>query len=133
MPRSIFLNLPVKDLEKSIDFFSQLGFEFDPRVTDENATCMIINEFAFVMLLVEPFFQTFTSRSIADASSTVEAITAISVESRDEVDSLVSKALEAGAGDAGEINEHGYMYQRAFHDLDGHKWEVFWMESSVVQ
>jgi len=134
MARSLFLNLPVKNLEASVDFFTQLGFEFNLQFTDENATCMVLSDTAFVMLLVEPFFQTFTDKKIADATTTVEAITAISAESRAEVDELVSKAIEAGALSTGrDPQDHGFMYQREFYDLDGHKWEVLWMDSGFVQ
>jgi predicted lactoylglutathione lyase len=134
MARSLFLNLPVKDLAASVDFFTQLGFEFNPQFTDENATCMVISDTAFVMLLVEPFFQTFTDKAIADATTVIEAITAISAESRDEVDELVGKAIEAGGLTTGrDAQDHGFMYQREFYDLDGHKWEVLWMDPNFVQ
>jgi predicted lactoylglutathione lyase len=131
MPRKLFVNLPVKNLERSIDFFTQLGFEFNPQFTSENATSMIINDDAAVMLLLEDFYSTFTERKIADAA-TSEVILAITSESREEVDDLVSKALEAGATSAGEAIDEGAMYQRAFHDLDDHKWEVFWMETGTL-
>lgn len=128
----IFVNLPVKDLPSSVDFFSQLGFEFNPVFTDENATAMIVNDSAIVMLLVEPYYSTFTDKAIADSSTTSETILGFSVDSRDEVDSVVGKAIEAGATVAGETADYGTMYQRAFHDLDGHKWEVLWMDPNAA-
>jgi predicted lactoylglutathione lyase len=128
----IFVNLPVKNLERSIDFFTQLGFEFNPQFTDENATYMVINDDAAVMLLVEEFYSTFTDRTVADATTTSEVLIGVSSESRAEVDELVGKAIEAGATPAGEPMDEGVMYQRAFYDLDGHKWEIIWMDTSAA-
>jgi uncharacterized protein len=124
----LFVNLPMSNLEQSVDFFSQLGFDFNPQFTDENATCMIINDSAMVMLLVNDFYQTFTNKAIADAAEVSEVLLAISVDSRAEVDELVSKAIEAGADSAGDVQDLGFMFQRSFHDLDNHKWEVLWMD-----
>lgn len=130
----IFVNLPVKDLNRSVDFFTQLGFSFNPQFTDENATCMIVSDTIFVMLLVEPFFKTFTQREIADATKTVEAILCLSADSRAQVDELVDKALRAGATEAIEPQmDQEVMYNRSFQDLDGHQWEVMYMDPSVVQ
>ncbi|MBB6173159.1 putative lactoylglutathione lyase [Nocardiopsis mwathae] len=131
MARKMFLNLPVKDLKKSIDFFTALGFSFDKDFTDENATCMIVGDDAFVMLLVEDFFTTFTQKSLCDASTHTEAIVALSTDSREEVDTLIEKALAAGAtaGKEPMVEETG-MYGRSFYDLDGHHWEVFHMDFS---
>ena len=128
MPTQIYLNLPVKDLDRSVGFFRQLGYSFDPKFTDGNATCMIIGENIFVMLLVEKFFQTFTSKAIADASRTTEAIVCLSADSRAAVDALVDKALAAGGTPSGEVQDHGWMYGRGFQDLDGHLWEVGYMD-----
>ena len=127
MSRMIFVNLPVADLSASVDFFTRLGFEFNREFSDENATCMVLNEQACVMLLVRPFFATFTRKDVADASTT-EAILAVSAESREEVDALVDKALSLGGTAANEPSDDGYMYGRSFHDLDGHAWEVMWMD-----
>lgn len=128
----IFVNLPVKDLDKSIAFFSAIGFDFNPQFTNENATCMIISEHIFAMLLVENFFQTFTKKEIADATKTTEVVVALSFDSREEVDVLVDKALAAGGTAYNEPMDHGFMYQRAFQDLDGHQWELFWMDPKAV-
>src|SRR5690349_5278593 len=114
MATQIFLNLPVKDLKKSIDFFTHLGFTFNPQFTDENATCMIIGENIFAMLLVEKFFQTFTQKEIANAHTTTEAIIAISVDNRDQVNTMVHKAIEAGGSSHREVKDHGWMYEHGF-------------------
>jgi hypothetical protein len=127
MSRMIFVNLPVRDLRASVDFFTRLGFGFNQQFSDERATCMVLNDQACVMLLVRPFFATFTPKDVADASTT-EAILAVSAESRDEVDALVDKALSLGGTAANEPADQGYMYGRSFHDLDGHAWEVMWMD-----
>jgi predicted lactoylglutathione lyase len=124
----IFVNLPVKDLNKSIEFFSSIGFEFNPQFTDENATCMIIGENIFAMLLVEEFFQTFTKKEISDATRNTEVILAITADSREHVDEIVNKALHAGGKSSNEPQDHGFMYGWSFQDLDGHLWEVFHME-----
>lgn len=131
MSRQIFINLPVKDLEKSVDFFSRLGFDFNPDYTDQNATCMIISDNIFVMLLVEDFFQTFTQKEIADARSCTEAILALPVEHRGEVDELVGKAVDAGGTAPNDKQEHGWMYGWGFQDLDGHLWEVFYADEQA--
>ena len=127
MSRMIFVTLPVRDLPASVDFFTRLGFEFNQEFSDELATCMVLSDHACVMLLVRPFFATFTRKHVADASTT-EAILAVSAESREEVDALVDKALSLGGTTANEPSDQGYMYGRSFHDLDGHAWEVMWMD-----
>jgi predicted lactoylglutathione lyase len=124
----IFVNLPVKDLNKSIDFFTELGYKFNPQFTDRNATCMIVNENIFVMLVIEEFFKTFTKKVISDASKSTEVIVALSAENRGEVDDLVDKALAAGAKIANDPYDHGWMYGRSFHDPDSHLWEIFYMD-----
>lgn len=132
MNTKIFVNLPVKNLDKSIAFFTQLGFKFNPQFTDKNATCMIISEDSFVMLLVEPFFQTFTKKPIADATKCTEVLVCLSAESRTKVDEMVSKAIAAGGSIYKEPQDHGFMYGHGFEDLDGHIWEVIFMESSAI-
>ena len=127
MATRIFVNLPVKDLKKSIGFFEKLGFSFNPQYTDENATCMIVGENIFVMLLVESFFQRFTKKPIADAKSSTEAIVCLSVESRARVEELVAAARAAGGTTPMEPQDHGFMYQHGFQDLDGHLWELAYM------
>ncbi|MGH3948278.1 MAG: VOC family protein [Pseudonocardiaceae bacterium] len=133
MARKIFVNLPVADLAKSVDFFTELGFEFNAQFTDENATCMIVGEDSFVMLLVREFFQGFTKKEIADASTHTESIIALSADGRDEVDLLVDKALAAGGRPSNEPMEMPGMYGRSFQDIDGHLWEVMWMDPSSIQ
>ncbi|MBE4716770.1 VOC family protein [Pseudarthrobacter sp. AB1] len=130
MATQIYVNLPVKDLKRSVDFFTALGFSFNPDYTDENATCMIINDNAFVMLLVEGFFKTFTSRDVADATSSTEAIVAFSVDSKEDVDATVRKALAAGGAPSQEVQDYGFMYNHSFQDLDGHLWEVLWTDAA---
>ncbi|MGN7252606.1 VOC family protein [Arthrobacter sp. SAFR-014] len=128
MATQIFMNLPVRDLERSVQFFTALGFKFNQDYTDENATCMVINDDAFVMLLVEKFFKTFTAKEIVDATSATEAIMAFSVDSREEVDQMVGKALAAGGSESQPVQDYGFMYSHSFQDPDGHLWEVIWMD-----
>jgi predicted lactoylglutathione lyase len=128
MPKQLFLNLPVQDLKRSVDFFSALGFTFNPDFTDENATCMIVNENAYVMLLVEKFFATFTAKEVATTKGAAEAIIAYSVDSREEVDKAVRTALASGGSISQDPQDYGYMYNHSFQDPDGHLWEVFWMD-----
>jgi predicted lactoylglutathione lyase len=127
MPRQLFVNLPVKDLDRSVKFFTALGFSFNPQFTDENATCMIIGEGCYAMLLVEQFFAGFINKPVADASKAAEVINAISVDSRKEVDLMVKQALASGGSASGEAKDYGFMYQHGFQDPDGHLWEVFHM------
>jgi len=133
MPRNLYVNLPVKDLERTVDFFAALGFSFDPKFTDENATCMIVNDNTSVMLLVESFFATFTRKPVADAHASTETLLAMSMDSRAEVDAFVSRAIAAGATEYAEPRDYGFMYQRGIADLDGHQWEVFFMDESQFQ
>lgn len=121
MATQIFLNLPVEDLGRSVEFFTKLGYTFNAQFTDENATCMVISENIMVMLLVKPYFRSFIRKEITDTGKSNEAIIALSAGSREEVDALVAKAMAAGAGKHNDPQDHG------FEDLDGHLWEVFWM------
>jgi len=130
METKIFLNLPVKNLDKSISFFTQLGFSFDQKFTNEKGTCLIIGENIFVMLLLEEFFKTFTSKQICDTATSTEMIAAISVESRGKVDEIMTAVTKAGGAAQNEAKDYGWMYQRDFYDLDGHHWEVFFMDES---
>lgn len=127
MAMKTFLNLPVKDLDRSVEFFTALGFTFDQNFTDENATCMVISDDAYAMLLVEPFFKSFIAKEVADATKVAEVITALTAESREQVDELVDKARAAGSPRIGEVMEEGPMYSRSFEDPDGHLWEIFHM------
>lgn len=134
MPRKIFVNLPIRDLKKSVEFFSKLGFKFNPQFTDETATSMIISDDIYVMLLTHDKFRRFLpNKEIADATKTTEALIALSFDSREEVDKLVDAAIAAGAKQFREPADHGFMYERSFEDLDGHVWEPFWMDPSFVQ
>lgn len=126
--RMIFVNLPVKDLEASKRFFGELGFDFNPEFSDDAAACMVVDENIFVMLLVEERFRDFINGEIADAGSTTEAITALSAESKEQVDETVSKAIAAGGKPWKPIMEEGPMYGGSFQDLDGHVWELMHME-----
>ena len=131
MKKQIFVNLPVKDLKKSVEFFTSLGYSFNPQFTDENATCMIISDEIYVMLLVEKFFQTFTTKEIADAKKQVEAIICLSMDSREE-DEIVKKGVSGGAK-VTKTNDHGWMYQSGFEDLDGHLWEFAYMDTAALE
>lgn len=126
--KMIFVNLAVKDLQRSIDFFKKLGFEFNPEMTNEKGTCVIIGENIYVMLLVEPFFKTFTTKSLADPAASTEVIVAISADSRESVDDLVQKALAAGGSASNDKMDNEYMYGWSFQDPDGHLWEVIYMD-----
>jgi predicted lactoylglutathione lyase len=128
-----FINLPVKDLAKSTEFFTKLGFSFDPMFTDENATRMIVSDDTSVMLAVETFFKGFIEpQDIADTSTTREVLVGLSAESREEVDELADTALAAGAEGLGEPEDDGFMYMRGFRDLDGHQWSFIYMDMSAV-
>lgn len=133
MPTKIFVNLPVKDLNRSVDFFTTLGYKFNPQFTDENATCMIIGEDIFVMLLVETFFKTFTPKPVADATRSTEVLVGLSADSRDAVNYMVETALAAGARRHKEPDDKGFMYGWGFEDPDGHIWEYFWMDPAAIQ
>jgi len=129
----IFVNLPVQDLKRSIDFFTALGFEFNKQFTDDKAGCLVIGSNIFAMLVTEPFFRTFTSKPIADAAAATEAIIALSASSREQVDEVVSKALASGGSPANDKQDHGFMYTGSFHDPDGHMWEIMYMEPGAVE
>jgi predicted lactoylglutathione lyase len=130
--RKIFINLPVRDLKRSVDFFTKLGFAFNPQFTDERATCMIVSEEAYVMLLVEDRFKDFTKKEICDTSARTEGIFALSAESKSDVDEMVRIAVESGGSSAMPPMDHGFMYGWSFYDPDGHHWEVFHMDPSAI-
>jgi uncharacterized protein len=133
MAIKIFVNLPVKDLTRSVEFFAKLGFGFDEQFTDETATCMIVSDDIFVMLLTEEKFQTFTPKQICDASKFTEVLVSLSLESRANVEEMVAKAVAAGGATYNEPQDHGFMYAHGFQDLDGHIWELIYMESTAVK
>jgi predicted lactoylglutathione lyase len=131
-PRKLFVNLPVRDLKRSMEFFAKLGFEYNRQFTDDNAACMVVSDEAYFMLLSTPFWGRFTKRAICDTGTHTEALFAISCPSRAEVDELVKKAVAAGGKHAMDPQDHGFMYGWSFYDLDGHHWEVLWMDPSKV-
>jgi predicted lactoylglutathione lyase len=132
MSRKIFVNLPVKNLDKSIEFFSKLNFTFNPQFTDETATCMIVTEDIFVMLLTELKFKTFTPKEICDSTKSTEVLVCLSCESRAEVDEIIRKAIAAGGTTYKEPQDHGFMYGHGFQDLDGHIWELMYIEPGAI-
>jgi predicted lactoylglutathione lyase len=131
--RMIFVNLPVKDVEATKRFFGALGFTFNPQFTTEDTACMVVDANIFVMLLSEPRFRDFITGEIADAHRATEVLTALSCESRAEVDEILAKALAAGAKPWKPVQDHGFMYGASFQDLDGHVWELAWMDPAAVQ
>ncbi|MDD1710537.1 MAG: VOC family protein [Methanoregulaceae archaeon] len=133
MSTKIFVNLPVQDLDRSVKFFSSLGYTFNAQFTDENATAMVISEDIYAMLLVKPFFQTFTRKKICDSTKSSEVIIALTADSRALVDEMVDKAIAAGATSPEGPKDYGFMYQRDFQDPDGHLWEIFFMDPEYVQ
>jgi uncharacterized protein len=132
MATKIFVNLPVSNLKKSIEFFTKLGFTFNPQFTDETATCMIVAEDIFVMLLTKEKFKTFTPKEIVDATKSTEVLVGLSAEKRERVDELVRQAVAAGGTTYNEPQDHGFMYGHGFQDLDGHIWEIFYMDPSAI-
>jgi uncharacterized protein len=133
MATKIFVNLPVRHLNNSIDFFTKLGFNFNAQFTDETATCMIVSEDIFVMLLTHDKFKTFTPKTICDATKSTEVLVCLSSESRAKVDEMVRKAVAAGGTTYNQPQDHGFMYGHGFQDLDGHIWEVIYMEPSAIK
>ena len=131
MTKQIYVNMPVKNLKKSIQFFTKLGFTFNQKFTDENATCMIISENIFVMLLVENFFKSFIKKDICDAHKDTEVLMGITAESKASVNEIVKKAVDSGGRETKEPQDHGWMYTRSFEDLDGHIWEIFYLNESA--
>ena len=129
--RQIFVNLAVRDLKNSMDFFSTLGFQFNPKFTDDKAACMVINDNAYAMLLTEPFFRGFTRREPCDTTKQTEALLAVSCTSRAEVDQMVRHAIDNGGAHAMDPADHGFMYNWSFYDPDGHHWEVLWMDPAA--
>ena len=130
--RKLFVNLSVRDLKRSVEFFTRLGFTFNPHFTDENATCMIVSEEASVMLLVEARFKDFTKLQLCDTRTHTEGLFALACSNRAEVDEMVNTAVAAGGRHAMPSMDHGFMYAWSFYDLDGHHWEVFSMDPSAI-
>jgi len=132
MASKIFINLPVKDLAASMAFFTSLGFSFNPQFTDEKAGSMVISDNIFAMLLTEEYFKTFTKKNIADAKAATEVLIAIDASSKEEVQEMVAKARAVGGAIYAEPQDHGWMYQHSFADLDGHQWEIVYMDMSQL-
>lgn len=132
MAQKIFVNLPVKDINRSIEFFSKLGYSFNPKFTDQNATCMIVSDDIYVMLLTEKFFRTFTNKEISDAKKSTEVLISLTAENKEAVNQFMARALDAGGKEPREAQDHGWMYGRSFEDLDGHIWEIFYMDESAL-
>lgn len=132
MNRLIFINLPVKDLPRSMAFFKALGFDHNPQFSDETGACIVISDVIHVMILTEEKFRGFSPHPVSDAYSVTEVLNALSCSSREEVDDLAGKALAAGATTYKEPQDHGFMYGRSFQDLDGHVWELYYMDLSLI-
>lgn len=132
MATQIFVNLPVKDLKRSMRFFEQLGFSFNPQFTDDNAACLVIGENIFSMLIKESYFKTFTKKEICDSTRYTETLIAIDVDSREKVDEMIRTAVDAGATLYNEPQDHGWMYYHSFADPDGHQWEVMYADASQI-
>lgn len=128
MTTEVYVNLPVKDLERSTAFFESIGFQLNPQFSNDQASCVILSEHIFAMLLVESFFETFTDKPICDARKTTEVLVCLSCESRAKVDNLVAKAIAAGGRVPRKPQDQGFMYGHGFEDLDGHIWELIFME-----
>jgi predicted lactoylglutathione lyase len=128
----LFVNIPVGDLQRSITFFEALGFRFNPQFTDASSTCMLVGEDAYCMLLTKERFTGFSKRPVGDPRRETNALFALSVNSREEVDAMVGKAVAAGGSHAVDAQDHGFMYGWSFYDLDGHHWEVFWMDPAAI-
>ncbi len=131
--RKLFVNLAVEDLDRSVAFFTKLGFDFDSRFTDESATCMIVGQDAFFMLLVRDRFADFSRNPLGDPATHTEALYALTADSRQAVDDLTDAALAAGGSPAADAQDHGFMYSRSFRDPDGHHFEVFWMDTAAAE
>jgi predicted lactoylglutathione lyase len=128
MATKIFINLPVEDLDKSVSFFSNLGYIFNPQFTDEKAACMIISDSIFAMLMIKDYFKTYTKKQVSDAKTFTEVLIALDANSKEEVQQIVAKASALGASIYSEPQDHGWMYQHSFADLDGHQWEFMYMD-----
>lgn len=132
MQTMVFINVAVEDLKRSMDFFGAMGYGFNMHFTTDDAACLVISDTIFVMLLRKPFFQGFTTKTLVDSTTSIQTIVALSAESREAVDTMLGKALAAGATEAGEAKDYGFMYYRSFYDIDGHMWEYTWMDPAAA-
>ncbi|MEV6582353.1 VOC family protein [Streptomyces sp. NPDC051582] len=133
MPTMIFVNLPVKDIEAAKAFWVELGYSFNPQFSDDKTGCLVISDTIFAMLMTEARFGDFATKEVADATKTTEVMLALSADSREQVDEVLGAALAAGATEPRPAQDLGFMYGRAFEDLDGHVWEYVWMDPAAVQ
>lgn len=133
MSRMMFVNLPVSDLDRSMAFWTELGFSFNPQFTDETASCLVVSDLACVMLLTEKLFATFTGKEVVDATGHTETILALSAESREEADTLAGRALAAGGSASNPPQDEGYLYGRSFQDPDGHLWEILYLDPAAIE
>ncbi len=131
--KHIFINLSVKDVNRSTNFFKELGFEINPQFSDESTSCIIISENIFAMIMSEERFKEFTKKEIVDTTTSAESIFALSAKSREQVDEIVNKALSSGGKRFNEPQDHGFMYIWGFEDLDGHLWEVAYLDDSNME
>lgn len=132
MATKIFVNLPVKNLSHSMEFFKNIGFSFNAQFTDETAASMVVSEDIYVMLLTHSKFREFTTKEITDSTKNAEVILALSADNKEKVGELVDKAVKAGGKESSQAKDYGFMYQRSFQDLDGHLWEVLWMDPAAI-
>lgn len=132
MSKQVFINLPVKDLSKSIAFYEKIGFALNPQFTDSTAACMVWSENIFVMILTYDKFSQFINKEIMDSKKAVSVINSLSLGSKEEVDQMMSKVFEAGGNEQVEAKDYGFMVQRSFEDLDGHNWEIFYMDMTQM-
>jgi uncharacterized protein len=132
MAKKIFVNLPIKDLEKSKIFFTALGFTFNEQFSDTTGTCLVISDDIYCMLLTESKFKSFTKKEIPDASTAKEAIIAVSMDNREQVEEIFNKAMTAGAKESRPAEDYGWMYLRSIEDLDNHSWEFFFMDEKAA-
>ena len=133
MRTKIFINLAVKDLNKSKEFFEKLGYTFNPQFTDDTGACLVISDEIYAMLLTHPKFKEFTQKEIVDTTKNIEVITALSFESREKVEEMMTKVLDAGGTEVPRPQDYDFMFLKAFEDLDGHTWEIFWMDESKIK
>lgn len=128
MAKQIFINLAVKDLQKSMDFYTALGFTNNPQFSDDTAKCMVWSEHIYLMIMTHSKFESFTAKPIADTKTNVAGLFSLSVDSVDEVNKIMTKGLNAGGIEPNEMRDYGFMVQRTIEDFDGHTWEIFFMD-----
>lgn len=130
MAKRLFVNLPIKDVNRTRFFFESLGFEFNPQFSDEKALCLVLGDNFYAMLLMEEYFQTFTPKPISFGKQSTEVLLSLQVDTKDDVHNMVNKAVELGAHEYAPPTDHGFMYLRVFEDHDGHQWEISWMDET---